>query len=238
MPASTIYLVRHGQASAKSRDYDVLSALGVQQARRLGAYLGGERRVIEVMVSGPRKRQIDTARHLVEAAHAAGMSYPAPVIVDELDEMPFREILNAALHHWIDEGPHMGAMLRGEPHIEYSFVRLRAFIKRAVMAWAAEELVAEGTETFARFAERVEGAIERLQQGGGAVMAVTSAGPVALSLRHARARGTESAHETMALAMEIVNASVSTLVSDGTNPLRVAAANQHDHLDPDAVTLV
>src|SRR6476661_4944942 len=88
MPASTIYLVRHGQASATSRDYDVLSELGVQQSQRLGAYLAGEQRVIEVLVSGPRKRQIDTALHLCQAAHAAGVVYPAPLIVDELDEMP------------------------------------------------------------------------------------------------------------------------------------------------------
>lgn len=67
-----IFVVRHGQASARSQDYDVLSPLGTAQAARLGERFarGGVR--FDAVFCGPRRRHRDTARHLVDAARAAG----------------------------------------------------------------------------------------------------------------------------------------------------------------------
>src|SRR5690349_1561942 len=91
-PMQTLLVVRHGQASAHARDYDVLSPLGEKQAHILGGHLARSGLALDAVVAGPRKRQRDTARILVEAGRAAGARWPTPVFDDDLDEIPLREI--------------------------------------------------------------------------------------------------------------------------------------------------
>ena len=57
----TIYLIRHGQASIGTSNYDVLSDLGRKQADILGKYLDLIGLQFDHVVSGTLKRQIDTA---------------------------------------------------------------------------------------------------------------------------------------------------------------------------------
>ena len=70
----TIYLLRHGQASFGTDDYDVLSDLGVHQARVAGAEL--ERRDLRapLVVSGTLRRQQDTAELAAGPTFAHGMT--------------------------------------------------------------------------------------------------------------------------------------------------------------------
>lgn len=88
---SSLLLIRHGQASLGAADYDVLSPLGVIQARRLGDHLAGMVRP-DLIVTGPRVRQRDTATHMIAAARARGAQFPDPVLRPEFDEYPALEI--------------------------------------------------------------------------------------------------------------------------------------------------
>ena len=56
----TLYLVRHGQASFGADDYDVLSALGMRQAVRLGEYFKYKGITFDAALTGTLQRQIDT----------------------------------------------------------------------------------------------------------------------------------------------------------------------------------
>ncbi|MFN8218112.1 MAG: histidine phosphatase family protein [Solirubrobacterales bacterium] len=85
----TVLLVRHAQASFGSEDYDVLSPTGIEQARVLAAALAGRELNVTRVVSGPARRQIDTAA----ACAAAGV--PEPVIDERWDEYPTEEVLAA-----------------------------------------------------------------------------------------------------------------------------------------------
>lgn len=58
---TTIYLIRHGQASAGSDNYDVLSPTGRTQAAVLGDYLKNTGISFDAVYSGTMNRQIDTA---------------------------------------------------------------------------------------------------------------------------------------------------------------------------------
>ena len=55
-----LYLVRHGQASFGADDYDVLSPLGMQQAKRLGEYFKTKGLVFDAALTGTLRRQIST----------------------------------------------------------------------------------------------------------------------------------------------------------------------------------
>jgi broad specificity phosphatase PhoE len=59
---ATIYLIRHGQASFGTEDYDRLSALGTRQAEVLGEYLRDHGIAFDAVYSGDLQRQRETAR--------------------------------------------------------------------------------------------------------------------------------------------------------------------------------
>ena len=70
---ATIYLIRHGQASFGSDDYDQLSQLGIRQAEVTGEYFRESGIFFDSAYSGDLKRQIDTSQ-LVLASQPAAFS--------------------------------------------------------------------------------------------------------------------------------------------------------------------
>lgn len=123
----TVLLVRHAQASFGSEDYDVLSPTGVEQARVVAAALARRRLNVARVVSGPARRQLDTAAACVAA------DGPEPAVDERWDEYltedvlavhaataasldgtgaggeqissrQFQEVLDGALYAWIEAG--------------------------------------------------------------------------------------------------------------------------------------
>ena len=68
---ATIYLIRHGQASFGSDDYDQLSQLGIRQAEVTGEYFRESGIFFDAAYSGDLKRQIDTSRLVLASQPAA-----------------------------------------------------------------------------------------------------------------------------------------------------------------------
>ncbi len=64
---AAIYLIRHGQASFGKRNYDALSATGIEQAKVLGASLRLRIPHVDHVVSGSMKRHRQTAAHCLKA---------------------------------------------------------------------------------------------------------------------------------------------------------------------------
>lgn len=64
---SQLTVVRHGQASFFSKDYDQLSSLGKEQAELLGQFLGERDRRFDEVYLGPRKRHRETFESLRHA---------------------------------------------------------------------------------------------------------------------------------------------------------------------------
>lgn len=64
---SSLYLLRHGQASFGADDYDRLSALGLRQALSTGSSLAARDLHFDQIFCGPRRRHFDTAEALLAA---------------------------------------------------------------------------------------------------------------------------------------------------------------------------
>ena len=80
LPAlSTLYLIRHGQASFGAEDYDVLSDLGIEQGRQLGSYWARRGPALDACYVGPRRRHVGTAEGFARGAREAGKEYPSPI---------------------------------------------------------------------------------------------------------------------------------------------------------------
>jgi broad specificity phosphatase PhoE len=89
---STLMLVRHGQASLFSDDYDRLSDLGLNQAEALGQFWLERKIRPDSVCSGTLNRQRQTADRVGDIFAAAGEFWPALQEIPGLNEYPAKEI--------------------------------------------------------------------------------------------------------------------------------------------------
>ena len=159
--AVELWLVRHGQASFASDDYDRLTDLGWQQARWLGKHLAAMEIGFDRIASGTLRRQRETAEAISDELRIA------PEVVPGLEEYSAHTLLQKAGYK--DRDP---SVSRRE-----HFQRLRGLL----LDWSDGK--AESNETWGEFRERVMGAVGELTGSGrGRVLAAASGGSIAMAL--------------------------------------------------------
>jgi broad specificity phosphatase PhoE len=214
-----ILLVRHGQASFGSADYDVLSPLGERQARRLGAALA-ERGVRPAsVVSGSMRRQRASA-----AALAAKAGWQLEPSVDAG--------WNEFEHRGLAADPGAGPEPPGGAAYQDA---LEAGMRR--WAGTAGPPVADGVAgmSFADFTARTEAALRAVVAGqprGATTVAVTSAGVIGWIAAALLGAGAE---QWIRLNRVCVNTGVTMLVN-GRQGISLVSFNDHSHLGPQEVT--
>lgn len=175
----TIYLVRHGQASFGSANYDELSELGWQQAQRLGRYWqqcaspprAGFRPRFEAVYTGTLTRQTQTWQGI---ARGAGVSVDNAVQRSALNEYSVAAVIAAA---------HPGPLEKSRETEAY-FKRLQA-LRMGLTGWMQGNLAPQGLPTYARFRHAVMAVLDEARtRHRGDVLVVTSAGPIAAVLAH------------------------------------------------------
>jgi broad specificity phosphatase PhoE len=212
---SRLLLVRHGQASAGSDDYDQLSERGYEQARTLGAQWAAEGVMPNSVYVGPRKRHRQTAETL---AAQLPEGWPEPVFLDGWDEHnAFAVVMHsvpilAEADAWVAELSE--EMHSGGPEALRAYLRLYRHVTRL---WVREELEhdLDGFEPWRHFRERVERSIDRIlaEEGRGKTVAVfTSSGPV--SIGAGRALGLDDV-AMMELSWMVQNISVTEILYSG-----------------------
>jgi broad specificity phosphatase PhoE len=228
----TLYLVRHGQASAFDDNYDRLSTLGEQQARLLGEEWRRRRIDLHRVFSGPRVRQQRTAEI---AAEAGGL--PAPVLVPELDEMGVEPLFREHLPDLFGRHPHLSALGDALLAADGDEARARGFARlfeAVLQLWVRGEVNARGVESWLEFRARVRKALSMVRaEGRGRRIAVfTSAGPVAAAVQLALGADDDTA---LSMAFRVRNSSFSQFLFSG-NRFSLASFNETPHL-PDAALI-
>lgn len=232
-----LVLVRHGQASLFSDDYDRLSALGERQARLLGEHWVARGERFDRMIAGPRRRQVGTARIVAEVYREAGVDLPEPEVVHDFDEMHAEELLRAKLPSLVEEHPSLRALVEGLGEVrgpEDALRRFQKIFESVMRLWIEGAIDAPEIEPWSAFCTRVAGAIDALRELRGArIAAFTSGGTIAASMRHALEL---SDRKTLDLASVVRNASITELaVSRGR--VTPVVFNAIPHLsDPATVT--
>ena len=89
----TLYLVRHGQASFGAEDYDQLSALGRQQAVRLGEHWRARGLGFDAVITGTLRRHTQTLEGIAEGLQTTPNALQLPGL-NEYDS----HALIAAIH--------------------------------------------------------------------------------------------------------------------------------------------
>lgn len=220
---SVLYLMRHGQASFGSSNYDRLSDLGRRQSVVTGQYLERLGMHFDAAYSGAMARQRDTAQ----------------AVFDQLSDPPDLRITKCFNEY--DSGPIISALAplmgREDPAISQAIDRMfedrRSFqlvYEGAMRRWIAGDCDVKGAETWRSFLERVEsglGEVRADQQGGKKVLLFTSGGPISAVMRRALRLPDQSALEVTWL---IKNASVSSFLFDRRN-ISLSTFNCTAHLD-------
>ncbi|HEY0133949.1 MAG TPA: histidine phosphatase family protein [Nannocystis sp.] len=236
---SKLLLIRHGQASLGAPDYDVLSPLGVVQARRLGTWLAAMQVRPDRIVTGPRKRQRDTAAHLVATAREGGAAFPDPIEDVAFDEYPALEIMQRHLQRLAADDAELGTHLEDlQRHAAATREHRRAFeatFQRMMRHWHDDRLGDPEIESCTGFQDRVRDGLTALSQARGqTVLVVTSAGPVGVGLRLGLDLDPWSAIKS---SFVVHNSSLTELRSRGSGPI-LTSFNALPHLhDPAEITL-
>jgi len=220
----TLLVVRHGQASFGTDNYDVLSPLGIKQSRSLGAWLAKRNISLDAIWAGPQQRQRDTARHLVEAAADEGVKLPEPEILEDLREVPssliYQRILPQLESRWHgDECPRPGS----------------AASRVLMKAWANGQADIGDIESFTAFDERIRRVFKRIIDQAAPdqrIAVVTSAGPLAVAVRQALSLG---ATQSMDINFAAANSGV-TEFRLRRQELEIVSFNSVGHLDQEDVT--
>jgi broad specificity phosphatase PhoE len=215
---SVLLLVRHGQASWGTDDYDRLSTLGVQQSRDLGRSLAQRGIRPDRLVTGAMLRHRQTG----EAASEAGR-WDAPLEID---------------CGW-DEFDHLEVMARHPGgDLPVSSLEPRAFQQRfedATRRWASGAHDLDYSETFPQFNRRIEDALRRLTSDvgrGSTTVVFSSGGPLAWAATHLLGAGPDV---WARLNPVTVNTGVTLAVTSPRGTFLVTV-NEHAHLPRSRIT--
>ena len=184
---SELIIVRHGQASFLSGNYDQLSELGTEQARLLGEFWAARGIRATRFVVGPRLRHRQSAEAIVAAMNAAVMA-PAEMVNDErLDEFDWDGLFRYANSILSARDPGIGALKHAfehAPDIPAKRRTIQHYMEAITAQWAAGAFHEDGLETWDQFRSRVEVAMThhtRDLPSKSRVVLVTSGGVAAAS---------------------------------------------------------
>jgi len=187
----TVTIVRHAQASFLDEDYDRLSPLGERQASALGAYWARTRLRLDYIFSGPRKRHLRTAEIAADAYRRAGLSWPEPVVLPQLDEYKADEVIRRYVPSLIEKQPRIRALndelmrTKGTPQA----AKAAELLFRAVTTmWVRQEFDCGEVENWEKFCQRVNAGFGQMRDNGAKCANVgvfSSAGPTAVGMQAA-----------------------------------------------------
>lgn len=227
MKDARLVLVRHGQASLGSDDYDRLSERGHRQAARVAARLAGPLARGAVLWSGTLRRHGQTLAPLARAR-------PDDVVRSEdLNEFSTQGLVRAALSHSARLGlavPPRHQLADPVMHLDV----LLAWFPEVMAAWQDDGLVDPEIGSWAAFRERVLRPITQWEaslRAGTDVVVVSSAGVIATIVASLTEQDLAWQRN---LAVSLYNASVTelTLAEGGW---QVDVCNCTDHLQSDGL---
>lgn len=211
-----LFLVRHGQASFGSDNYDRLSPLGQQQSRWLGEYWRARGYQFDAILAGGLVRHQQTAAAIAEGL---GPESPALQTLHELDEFDFHALLGLYWEQFPQQKPIAGASAN-------AFYKQ---LKQAMQLWCDGQLSGTLPETWEQFEQRLRSVLARLQSDfyGQKVLAVSSGGAIAMALRHILRAPAATAIE---LNLQIKNTAVAHCFFN-PRAIRLTTFNHVPHLD-------
>jgi broad specificity phosphatase PhoE len=218
-----IYLLRHGQASFGSNNYDQLSGIGHDQAKVLGHALKARGVNPTVLIHGSMKRHQETAQGCLGAM---GLDDLTPQVHEGVNEFDHENVIEVAEPRYVDKVQMMSDMAAtGDPRRAF-----QKFFQDAVSRWVGGHHDDEYNEPWSVFKLRCVSALDDLvQQTGpkGTSLVFTSGGTISVICAHLL--GLSDA-QAFTINWTLTNAGI-TKVLAGRDGLHLISINEHAHLE-------
>lgn len=205
---STVYLIRHGQASFGSENYDRLSKTGHRQAALLGRHFAELQLSFDAVYAGNLKRHRDTAAPLYRNPTDGPAASPKPICLDLFNEYDSLAVWAHYLPILQRSDPTYGDDLENLTTDNRAFQRLFSAV---MQAWVGAVQPPEGLPTWSGFVKRVRKGMRRIiqEQGRGKRVAVfTSSGPIIVIVQQALNLADADA---LKLSWQIMNGSITRI---------------------------
>lgn len=167
---SSLLLMRHGQACFDSDHYDQLSEIGEQQSLATGRYLKDRGLSFDQIFMGPRMRQTETARRIIQSLDPAIPQQVTPALNEFADG---NEVLAAAQEYFKIDNIGIRNLERRQQLVYYSGL---------IEAWCRGEVPIPGRPSAQEFFTTLSTWFRELGETAppsSRILAVTSAGAIA-----------------------------------------------------------
>ncbi len=183
---SKLYLVRHGQADRLSKNYDQLTELGRNQAKKLGQYFHSMGIEFDACITGTLVRQKQTAQEILTELKSKGNCTPNLISEDEnWNEFESRLWLTIASKiretdsSFSDLYERFKELQEGQnPEARVVFQKV---IHRVIKEWTEEKWGEIPPYTFKQYCSRIRTAFGNLMPAN-STLVVSSATPVAITI--------------------------------------------------------
>ena len=215
-----LYLVRHGQASFGSENYDQLSPLGARQCQRLGEYFAAKGRRFDAVITGTLVRHTQSL-DAIAAGLGASLNRPLPTTL----QLPG---LNEYDSHAVIAAVHPEPLAR--PDTPELYKHHFGLLRKGLASWMAGSTQPVGMPSYADFVAGIRAALDRVRSSGHAeVLMVSSGGPISTAVGQVLSTPPEV---TIELNMRIRNSAVTEFVFTPKRHM-LLSFNVLPHLDAD-----
>jgi broad specificity phosphatase PhoE len=166
----TLHLVRHGQASFGTHDYDRLSELGARQCEALGAWLHERGRRFQGVLRGTLTRHVQS----LDAIARTLPGLPAAIEWPGLDEYDSEAVVRSV---FAGELP--------PPTDPEGYRQHFRVLREGLLAWTEGRVQPAGMPSWREWVDGIGGALDLVRQRfDGDVLLVSSGGPIATAVAH------------------------------------------------------
>jgi broad specificity phosphatase PhoE len=219
---ASIYLVRHGQASFGTDNYDRLSELGCRQAEVLGHYFDTRGLKFDAVYTGDLERQRKTAEI---AAGNHGTEHRVDPRFNEIDNAAQLDVITPIL---LADRPELKAWADKAHNSSKDYQKL---LEQVFNYWVAlGDDAPAGLQSWASYSSDVCEALAEVvrEQGSGKNTAIfTSGGTIATIVAHVLGAGGEGTYQ---FYEPVINCSVTRLLYNA-NKMSLSYYNDHSFLD-------
>ena len=220
-----------------AENYDKLSPLGEQQARKLGEFWLKSGVSFDRVFQGPAERHIRTAEIVADVYRGAGASWPEPTIIRDLDEFDAAMLLRTLMpmlmeiHEPVREMHDAYRNAAGSPQVGHLLERLFEEVARH---WSLGTIHAPDVESWAEFHTRVRRGIDHIRfvtPKSSRTVVFTSGGPIAATVGLAQDLAPRKAIELVWVSR---NSAYTEFLFSGER-FSLTSFNTHPHLDDRAL---
>lgn len=224
---SELLLIRHGQASFGSADYDALSQLGLRQAGLVGDYLVATAYRLDGIYCGTLKRQRQTAGAVIDRYQAAGIELPTLV-----EDAGFNELDNEAQIEFLapklsQTNEVVNNLMASAHSSKKDFQKL---LRVVFNEWLAGTVTDRRLQSWPQFKAEVLSALATVlqTQGSGTTSAVfTSGGVIATLVAHVMQMPDSSVYSVFE---PVINCSITRLLFSGDR-ISLSSYNEYSYLE-------